>query len=430
MEEERVLNAAGDSSEWILDGVTEWLAGQGLALSPAEVLAWVIIIAGILILAWLCNFIAKRIILQIIAFVVKRSHTKWDDALHNRKVFVRFSHLAPIIVIYACAGALPPIKEQIQGFSVIYTYLIIMMIINGFLNAVMDIYNTYELARERPIKGYIQIVQIIVFVLIAILVFSKLLGYSPIVILTGMGAMSAILLLIFKDTILGLVSSLQLSFNDMVRKGDWIEMPKYGADGDVIDMTLYSVKVQNWDKTISTIPTYALMSDSFKNWRGMSESGGRRIKRAVNIDMTSVKFCDEEMLRRFSKIQYIREYLKKKQEELETYNREHQIDFSSLVNGRRLTNIGTFRAYLIQYLKNHPKIRQDMTFLVRHLQPGETGLPVEIYVFSNDQVWANYESIQADIFDHILAIIPEFDLRVFQNPTGNDFKSLKGVAGQ
>lgn len=425
MEEERAVKTVTESSAWILDNLTDWLGGQGLAQWPAEILAWAIIIAGILVFAWVFNFIAKQIILRIIGYFIKRSHTKWDDALQNRKVFLRFSHLAPILVIYLCAGALPPIKEQIHAVSILYIYLVVVMIINGFLKAVMDIYNTYELSRERPIKGLIQVIQIIVFVNVAILIVSKLLGYSPIAILTGLGAMSAVLLLIFKDTILGLVASLRLSFNDMVRKGDWIEMPKYDADGEVIDMTLYSVVVQNWDKTISTIPTYSLISDSFKNWRGMSESGGRRIKRSINIDMTSVKFCDEEMLRRFSKIQFIRDYLKRKQQELDTYNREHQIDFSSLVNGRRLTNIGTFREYLLEYLKNHPKIHKEMTLLVRHLQPGETGLPVEIYVFSSDKNWGSYESIQADIFDHTLAIIPEFDLRVFQNPTGDDFGRLK-----
>ncbi len=430
MEESNTINKVAESSAWVLQNLTGWLSSQGLEHRLAEILAWIVIIAGILVAAWVCNFVAQKVILRVISFVIKKSRTKWDDALQDRKVFVRFSHLAPILIIYLGASALPPIRDQIQSIAIIYTYLIGMLIVNGFLGAAMDIYNTYDLSRERPIKGYVQIVQIILFVMVAILVISKLLGRSPIGILTGFGAMTAILLLVFKDTILGLVASLQLSFNDMVRKGDWIEMPKYGADGDVIDMTLYSVKVQNWDKTISTIPTYALMTDSFKNWRGMSESGGRRIKRSINIDMTSIKFCDEEMLKRFSKIQYIRNYLKDKQQELEDYNKEKQIDFSSLVNGRRLTNIGTFRAYLIQFLKDNPKVHKGLTFMVRQLQPGENGLPVEIYVFSNDQAWVNYESIQADIFDHVLAIIPEFDLRVFQNPTGGDFQSLKSVSSQ
>jgi miniconductance mechanosensitive channel len=231
-------------------------------------------------------------------------------------------------------------------------------------------------------------------------------------------------MLIFKDTILGFVASIQLSGHDMVRIGDWIEMPKYGADGDVIDVSIHTVKVRNWDKTITTIPTYSLVSDAFKNWRGMSESGGRRIKRALHIDLNSIKFCTDEMLERFKKFSLLRDYISSRQEEISRYNQEHKTDTSQLINGRRQTNIGVFRAYIIAYLKNHPKIHKNMTFLVRHLEPTEHGLPVQIYVFSNDQVWANYESIQADIFDHLLAAVPEFELRVFQNPTGHDFASL------
>jgi miniconductance mechanosensitive channel len=231
-------------------------------------------------------------------------------------------------------------------------------------------------------------------------------------------------MLVFKDTILGFVASIQLSGHDMIRIGDWIEMPKYGADGDVIEVSINTVKVRNWDKTITTIPTYGLVSDAFKNWRGMSESGGRRIKRALHIDMSSIKFCTDEMLERFNKFDFIKNYIAEKQDEIIEYNKEHETDTSQLINGRRQTNIGVFRAYTIAYLKNHPKIHQDMTFLVRHLEPKQYGLPVQIYVFSNDQAWANYEAIQADIFDHLLAALPEFELRVFQNPTGYDFKSL------
>jgi miniconductance mechanosensitive channel len=231
-------------------------------------------------------------------------------------------------------------------------------------------------------------------------------------------------MLVFKDSILGLVGGIQLTANNMVHIGDWIEMPKYGADGDVIDISLTTVKVQNWDKTISAIPAYALISDSFKNWRGMSESGGRRIKRSINIDMNTVKLCDPMMLDKFRRIEHIAEYIDAKQSEIDEYNAAANIDNTEMVNGRRMTNVGTFRAYVVAYLKNHPKINQNMTFLVRQLKPTECGLPIEIYVFSSDKVWANYEAIQADIFDHILAVIPEFGLRVFQNPTGSDFSRL------
>jgi miniconductance mechanosensitive channel len=237
------------------------------------------------------------------------------------------------------------------------------------------------------------------------------------------------LILIFKDTILGFIAGIQLITFNMVRQGDWIEMPSHMADGDVIDVSLATVKVQNWDKTITTIPTYALVSGSFRNWRGMSDSGGRRIKRSISIDITSIRFCDTEMLGRFKRIQYITEYVKRKLEDLSVYNSENQVDDSMLVNGRHLTNVGTFRAYLVAYLRNHPMISQEMTFLVRQLQPSERGLPIEIYVFSKRQEWARYEAIQADIFDHILAIVPLFDLRVFQAPTGADFRALgRGVA--
>jgi miniconductance mechanosensitive channel len=270
------------------------------------------------------------------------------------------------------------------------------------------------------------LIKIVVGFTAAIIVLSILIGESPTVLLGGLGAMTAVLLLIFKDSILGFVAGIQLSTNNMVVIGDWIDMPKYGADGDVIDITLTTVKVQNWDKTITTIPTYALISDSFKNWRGMSESGGRRIKRSVYIDMTSVKFCTAETIERFRKIQYLSEYIENKTRELDEYNTARGVDNAVLVNGRRMTNLGTFRAYISAYLRNHPKIHQNMTFLVRHLEPTPQGLPIQIYVFSNDQVWANYEAIQADIFDHILAVIPEFDLRVFQYPAGADLRRFTG----
>jgi miniconductance mechanosensitive channel len=229
---------------------------------------------------------------------------------------------------------------------------------------------------------------------------------------------------VFKDPILGFAAGIQLSANKMVMIGDWVEMPKYDADGDVIEVGLTTVKVQNWDKTITMIPTYSLISESFKNWRGMQDSGGRRIKRSIHIDISSIRFCTGEMLERFAKIQYISDYIAEKKEEVAAHNQTHRVDTSILVNGRHLTNVGTFRAYVEAYLRHHPLINQEMTFLVRQLAPTEHGLPIEIYVFSRDKVWANYEAIQADIFDHLLAVVPEFDLQVFQNPTGSDFQGL------
>lgn len=406
-----------------------WLIRQGVSENLSGYLGWIGIAIGIFILAYLCNYIAKKFLLAGITYVVKKSRTKWDDYLLQRKVFTRLSHMAPALVIYFSAPLFPPIQDYLQRFSMVYMTLVGLLVFNSFLNAVVDIYRTFEASKQRPIKGFVQVAKIIVFVFVGIYVLTTLMNRSAWPLLSGLGAMTAVIILVFKDSILGLVASIQLSSNDMVRIGDWIEMPKYGADGDVIDVTLNTVKVRNWDKTVTTIPAYALISDSFRNWRGMSESGGRRIKRALNIDMGSIKFCTPEMLDRFEKFQLVADHIKSKRKEITEYNKEHTIDTSELINGRNLTNIGTFRAYIVAYLRNHPKIHQDMTFLIRHRQPTEYGLPIEIYVFSNDQVWANYEAIQADIFDHILAVVPIFELRLFQNPSGSDFRALTGVAG-
>ena len=401
-----------------------WLVNLGVGESLALYMGWAIEVIAVIALAFLSNFIAKRILLAGVRFFVKRSRTRWDDALYERKVFARMSHLAPAIVIYFTAYLFPPIKDIIQRFSMAYMIFAGMLVVNAFLNAVVDIYRTYEVSRERPIKGYVQIAQIIIFIFLGIIMLSTMMNRSPWLFLSGFGAMTAVIILVFKDSILGFVASIQLSANDMVRIGDWIEMPRFGADGDVVDVTLHTVKVQNWDKTITTIPAYALISDSFKNWRGMAESGGRRIKRGLHIDMSSIKFCTDEMLDRFEKFQLITDYIKSRRKEISEYNKTHRIDTSALINGRNMTNVGTFRAYIVAYLRDHPKIHNDMTFLIRHLPPTQHGLPIEIYVFSNDQRWANYEAIQADIFDHILAVVPLFELRIFQNPTGNDFKTL------
>ncbi|MCD6388553.1 MAG: mechanosensitive ion channel, partial [Desulfobulbaceae bacterium] len=301
--------------------------------------------------------------------------------------------------------------------------------IDSILRTVEEIYKRSEEAKKKPIGGFLSVVRIAMFIFAGIFIVSTLTDKSPWGIFSVLGGLMAVVLLIFKDTILGFVASLQLAGNDMVRVGDWIEMPKFEADGDVIDVSINTVKVQNWDKTISTIPTYALVTNSFKNWRGMSESGGRRIKRSLCLDMNSVRFCNAELLEKLNKFGLLKEYLQKKQEEIDLYNQEHNFDSSSVPNGRRQTNIGVFRAYVKSYLANHPKINKNMTFLVRHLPPTSKGLPMEIYVFSSDQVWANYEEIQADIFDHILAVLPEFGLRVFQEPSGLDFQSLQ-IAGR
>ena len=384
-------------------------------------------VLGVVILAIIANKVTKGVILRAVHQVALRTRTDWDDALVRRKVFHRISHLAPALVIYGLAPQALQTLELItlaRRGAQVYMLLAGLGAVNALLNSVNDIYQKYEVAQRVPILGYLQVAKIVVTVTVGIFALSIVIDQSPLALFTGLGALTAIILLIFKDTILGLVAGIQLVANDMVRPGDWIEMPKYGADGDVMEITLNTVKVRNFDKTITTIPTYALIADSFKNWRGMSESGGRRIKRSVFIDVSSIRFCSPEMIEEFSKIQVLKDYIEQKQQELSDFNQERGVDASVLVNGRRMTNIGTFRSYLVAYLRNHPKIHQDMTFLVRQLQPTEKGLPLEIYVFSNDQAWTNYEAIQADIFDHIFASLPEFGLQPFQNPTSHDVVSV------
>jgi len=408
----------------VYDLVRNWLVDNGLTGTAANYLGWVILVVAVALLAGVANFLAKRILLVSLSLIIRRTKTTWDDALLERHVLHRASHIAPALVFFWLASLFPAVAEIIHRLALVYMVLVGGLVGSAFLNAFMDVYSAMEVSRNRPIKGFVQLARIILFVVVGVLVIAILFNQSPLGLLGGLGALTAVIVLVFRDTILGLVASFQITSNNIVRVGDWIEFARFGADGEVIDISLLQVRVQNWDKTISTIPTYALISDSFKNWRGMTESGGRRIKRAINIDMNSVRFCDEEMIERFAKIQFITEYVRKKKEELARHNAELKVDNSVLANGRRMTNLGTFRAYVSAYLKNHPKIRQDMTFLVRHLPPGEHGLPLEVYVFSNDQVWANYESIQADIFDHIIAVIPLFDLRVFQNPSGHDMRAM------
>lgn len=408
--------------------IMDWLRNIGIprGLSP-DTMSFLVLLA-ILALAYIVDIVVKRIMLRIIGIFVKKSAVTWDDIILEHNVFGRLAHLVPAILIYSLIHLIYPDSPRfisfIRGAAFLYVVFFAILALYSFLDALREIYRQYDVSNKFPLKGVVQAIKVLLFIIGLVLVLSAVTDKTPVYLLSGLGAFTAILLLIFKDAILGLVAGIQLSANDMVKEGDWIEMSQFGADGDVIDVSLTTVKVRNWDKTITSIPAYALVSSSFRNWRGMQESGGRRIKRALYIDMTSILFCDEEMIGRFSKIQYISEYVERKKEEIARWNRERQVDETDLINRRRLTNVGTFRAYVTAYLRNHPKIRQDMTFLVRQLQPTDHGLPLEIYVFSSDQVWANYESIQADIFDHLLAIVPEFDLRIFQSPSGADLRSL------
>jgi len=416
----------------MLELLQTWLLDHGINDGLAFYFARGVSVSVVLILSVTANFVAKRYIVSTLAYVISRSKSKWDDAVLRQRTLNRLAHLAPALVIFVLTPlaleGMDPAINFIRSITQIYMVIILMLVLDSLLNTVEDIYQNFEASKEIPIKGFLQVLKIALYFLAAIFVISILLNKTPIYLLSGIGALAAVMMLVFRDSILGFVAGIQLAANRMVAVGDWIEMPKYGADGDVLEVALTTVKVQNWDKTITTIPTYALISESFKNWRGMSESGGRRIKRAVHIDISSIRFCNEEMLERFGKIQYISEYIQKKKNELEVFNKATKVDNASLANGRRMTNIGTFRAYVQAYLQNHPMINSEMTFLIRHLRPAEHGLPIEIYVFSKDKVWANYEAIQADIFDHILAVVPEFDLRVYQNPTGADFRVLGQVA--
>ncbi len=385
---------------------------------------------GVFAAAWLANFLAKRVILRAVRAVVQRTKTTWDDALVEHAVFEKLSQLAPALVFYSAARLLFPGEEFAYHASWVERLSNVWMILAGaragsaLLDALVALGLRYESTRDKPIRSYVQVIGIVMWLAVGIVTVGTLMQKSPWALLTGLGAMTAILLLVFKDSILGFVASIQIASNDMVRPGDWIEMPKYDADGDVLEISLNTVKVQNWDKTITTIPTYAFMTDSFKNWRGMTLSGGRRIKRSLALDMTSVRFLEADDLERLGHVRALQTYLAEKTVALEAWNREKKIDDASRVNGRRLTNLGTFRAYLEQYLREHEQIRKDMTFLVRQLSPGPDGLPLEIYVFSGEQRWVEYEGLIGDIFDHLLAALPEFDLRVYQRPSGSDLRAL------
>ncbi len=412
----------------IISIVQDWLINIGLPDKTHHFFQIIIILAAIIIISFLANYITKRFILSTLRIIARKTKSDWDNILFERKVFNKLSHLVPAILIYVL---IPIALDEYQGWIKIirqatnlYMIIVVLMVLNSFINALHDIYSKYDISKTKPIKGYVQVVKIVIFFIGGILIISSLFGKSPGILLGGLGAFAAVLMLIFRDSILGLVAGVQLSANDMVRPGDWISMPKYGADGDVLEISLTTVKVQNFDKTIVIIPAYAMISDSFQNWRGMDESGGRRIKRSININMNSVKFCDVDMLKKFREIKILSEYLNKTQSELDEHNKRLELDNTIVVNGRRQTNIGVFRAYVEAYLKNNHNIRQDMTFIVRQLQPTELGLPIEIYVFSKVQAWEAYEAIQSDIFDHLMAVIPEFDLQTFQNPSGFDFKSL------
>lgn len=373
-----------------------------------------VVACGIAILGYV---IAKEVALRILAHFIKNNKYHFDNVMLEKKVFSRLAQMVPALILLLATNLLTESQTLVQKIVSIYMVVIIVLVIDALLNSGEIIYNQHTVSKAKPIKGYLQVVKIFVFIMAAIVIISSLIGKSPIYLLSGIGAMTAVTMLIFQNAILGLVAGVQLTANDMLRIGDWIEMPKYNADGDVREIALTTVKVENFDRTITTIPTQALINDSFKNWRGMTQSGGRRIKRALYIDLKSVEFCTEDMIERFMKIDYIADYLKEKNQEINTYNAGIEADTSMKINGRHMTNIGVFRAYVQKYLENHPGVHKDMIIMARQLAPEEKGLPLEVYCFANTTVWTKYESIQADIFDHLVAVVPNFNLKLYQHPT-------------
>ena len=390
----------------IVQQINEGLQTLGFSQSLADQLDQFLAFLGVLLVAYLADAACRKLLLKVVSRLVKQTKATWDDIVFDRKVMVHLSRMV----------------APIERFCLIFIIIMFLSFISSLLTAVYTVYSEKEQFRDRPLKGLLQTAQVIIYFVGGIIVVSILIDRSPGVLLTGLGASAAVLMLVFKDSIMGFVSGVQLSANDMLKVGDWITMPKYGADGDVIYVSLNTVKVRNFDKTITTIPPYLLVSDSFQNWRGMQESGGRRIKRSINIDMNSVKFCTPEMLAKYRKIQLLTDYVEQTEEVIKEYNQEHHIDNSILVNGRRQTNLGVFRAYLNCYLKSHPGVNHDMTCMVRQLQPTDHGIPLELYFFSSTTSWIPYEDLQSDVFDHLLAIISEFDLHVFQSPSGDDFR--------
>ena len=403
--------------------------------------------AILVIAAWIAGWLASRVLHRVIGKVTARTRSTWDDRLIERGVFRRLARVVPALVVYLGIGPALGIGGEAVGdpqpadvlvlletlarrVAAAYIAFTVARAFQAFLDAVNDIYNEgYAEAKSRPIKGYLQVLALLVWLATAVVIVAVLAGRSPVVFLSGIGALAAVLMLVFRDTILSLVASVQIASNDMIRIGDWVSVPQAGCDGEVIDIALHTVKVQNWDKTISTVPTNRFISESFKNWRGMSESGGRRIKRSLRLDMNSVRFLSDEETEELSRRELLHEYMRDSVDRIARYNEAKAVGNPGVIPEiRRLTNLGTFRVYVRKYLEAHAKTHKGMTLLSRQLAPGPEGVPIEVYCFSNDTAWANYEAFQADIFDHLIAILPEFGLRAFQAPGGSDFS--RALAGR
>ncbi|MCF6242411.1 MAG: mechanosensitive ion channel family protein [Bacteroidales bacterium] len=417
----------------MFDFIKEIYLLVGFSNINAEIAKSATLLLLVFILTIILNFIVRKIIIHSLHKIAKRTSIKYDDILLEQKVFLYITHLVPAVVIHLLLKyvfdknvSYPFDYQEIINFidSVLelYVYVIIWAVSFAFINALHEIYKNTDIAKRVDIKGFLQLIKVLISIVFIILIVSVLIDKKPGAVLAAFGAVAAALIFVFRDVLLGFVAGIQIAANQMVKPGDWISMPDMNADGTVLEIGLTTCKIQNWDKTISTVPTYMLVSKSFANWRGMEESGGRRIKRALYIDTSTIKFCDHKMIERFKEFHLLKTYIEQKEQEITQYNKKHGLAEGNSVNARRITNIGTFRKYIEHYLKEHPKLRKDMTILVRQLQITPNGLPLEIYVFSADQRWIQYEAIQSDIFDHIFAIIHEFDLKLFQNPSGNNFE--------
>lgn len=407
---------------------TDWFISHGLSEQATSYLTIMVDIIILVSVNFILDWVAKKIILRVVKSYIQKTKNEYDDVFLEKKVFNGLAHLVPAAVTYLF---IPFIFDDLstyigilQDIVSIYVIIIILIVITRFFRSLEQIGLSLKRFEGKPVSSYIQLSILICYILASVSIISLLVGEKPQTILAGFGAATAVILLIFRDTILGLVASIQISANDMVRVGDWVGLDKYGADGNVTEINLTTVKIRNWDKTITTVPTYAFISDSFKNWRGMENTGLRRIKRSIYIDLGSIQFVTNEMHNRFSKYAKLSGYLEEKQSEINTYNKEIDADKTAVINGRHLTNIGVFRRYALKFLEDHPQIAQKETVMVRQLQSSEKGIALEIYAFSTDITWVNYENIQSDIFDHLIASVTEFDLRIFQNPTGADFKNL------
>lgn len=405
----------------------ENLMGLGFSENATHIINAILLSILLIIVLYAFDFLMRKILLLSITNLISKSKTLFDDYLVKNKVLKYFMHIVTITIIKLFIPLIfigfENLINVLMKIVDIGLVIVVGLFINGIFNSLRDYLKTKEAFADKPMDSYAQVVSIIIFFVCAVIIFSALTGKSPIAFLISLGAASAVLMLIFKDTILGFVASIQVSINDMVRVGDWIEMPKYGADGDVLSINLNTVKVQNWDKTITTVPTYAFISDSFKNWRGMQESGGRRIKRSIYLKMSSFRFLNQEDIDKFKKYRLIKDYIIEKEQEIANHNKT--LDAQSIaVNTRRMSNIGVFRAYTNSYLKDTKGINQNMTIMVRQLAPTPKGMPLELYCFANDIRWVYYEGIMADVFDHLLTIVSEFDLEIFEEPSGADFSSL------